>query len=265
LLFFIDSEEDYKKVFDGGIADYAQRLKQNGDIGHIGFSSHNYVTAKKAVETGLPEVMMFSTNLAFDIGFSDLDASAPKKSGAESRSLNTDRTSLYTLCEQKNVGINVMKALGAGKLISAEHTPFSKPMTIDQCTHYALSRPAVFSVLPGCQSRKQIEDFIAYLDASDEDKDYAPFLDELKNDFKGQCVYCNHCLPCPAGIDVAAVTRYLDIARLDEKNIPPSVISHYGSLINSGADCTACGNCEKRCPFGVEIIKNMKKASEIFI
>lgn len=34
------------------------------------------------------------------------------------------------LCEQKGVGITVMKTLGAGKLISAEHTPFEKPLTV---------------------------------------------------------------------------------------------------------------------------------------
>src|SRR5215510_4572710 len=32
MLFYIDTDNDYKNVFDGGLADYAQRLKQNGDI-----------------------------------------------------------------------------------------------------------------------------------------------------------------------------------------------------------------------------------------
>jgi predicted aldo/keto reductase-like oxidoreductase len=41
MLFFIDTEDDYRKVFDGGIADYAQRLKRDGYIGHIGFSFQN--------------------------------------------------------------------------------------------------------------------------------------------------------------------------------------------------------------------------------
>jgi len=270
MLFYIDSEDDYKKVFDGGIADYALRLKQNGDIGHIGFSSHNPVTAKRAVETGLPEIMMFSINLAFDICASDSDfeetltALQEGRLELESRNLNPERASLYALCEQRNVGISVMKVLGSGKLVSADHTPFSKPMSVNQCIHYALTRPAVFSVLPGCQTGEEIKDVIAYLDSSDADKDYTQFLGELQNGFKGQCVYCNHCLPCPSVIDIAAVHRYLDIAKLDEQNIPPSIRSHYDHLAHKGEDCIACGNCEKRCPFGVEIIKNMKQAKEIF-
>ena len=28
--------------------------------------------------------------------------------------------------------------------------------------------------------------------------------------------------------------------------------------------CVACGACEKRCPFSVSIIENMKQAAELF-
>ena len=270
MLFFIDSDKDYKAVIDGGIADYALRLKRNGDIGHIGFSSHDMVTSKRVVETGLVEALMFSTNLAFDVCPSDLrvsDAMAALNKGefdARPQSVNPERAALYSLCERRGVGISVMKALGAGKLMSAEHTPFSRPMTVNQCLHYALTRPGVFTVLPGCQTRAEMEDALSYLTASHADKDYTPFLSELKNDFKGQCVYCSHCQPCPAGIDIAAVHRYLDIARLDTGNIPPSARSHYHNIEYKGAGCTACGHCVGRCPFGVPVIENMKEADEIF-
>lgn len=267
MLFFVDTEDDFKKIFDGGIAEYAQRLKQNGDIRHIGFGSHNPIIARKVVETGLPEIMMFSINLAFDLCPSDIDvidAMVEDRLNAELQNLNPDRAALYALCEQRGVGVSVMKALGAGKLISAEHTPFSRPMTVNQCIHYALSRPSAFSALLGCQSEEQIRDAVSYLDSSDSEKDYMPFLSELRNDFRGHCVYCNHCLPCPVGIDVAAVNKYLDIAKLDEQNIPPTVRSHYVNLVPNGVDCTACGNCESRCPFDVPVIQNMQEAARLF-
>lgn len=267
MLFFIDSEEDYRKVFDGGIADYVQKLKQNGDIGHIGFSSHKTDIARKVVETGLPEMMMFSINLAFDLSPSDsyaLDTLQENWQGTDLCGVDTERMALYSLCEQKGVGISVMKTLGAGKLISPEHTPFSRPMTVNQCIHYALSRPAVFTTLLGCQTGEQIKDALSYLQADEENKDYTPFMSELQNNFKGKCVYCNHCLPCPSDIDIASVNKYLDIGRLDESNIPPSVRSHYQNLAHGGDDCIACGNCESRCPFDVPVIQNMAKAAELF-
>lgn len=267
MLFFIDSEEDFNKVFNGGLADYAQKLKQNGDIGHVGFSSHNPQIASKVVETGLVEAMLFSINLAFDLCPPDTYTLETLEAGWQKdafRGLDPQRAALYTLCEQQGVGISVMKTLGAGKLISAEHTPFSKPMTVNQCINYALSRPAVFSTLLGCKTGAEVKDAIGYFAAEDTDKDYIPFLNETQNDFKGHCVYCSHCQPCPADIDIAMVNKYLDIALLDENAVPPSIQSHYGALEHTGSECIACGSCESRCPFGVPIIDNMEKAAGVF-
>jgi len=266
MLFFIDSDEDYEKVFETDIAEYALKLKEKGDIGHIGFSSHNPVSALKAVNTGIPELMLFSINPAFDIistgesVFTLLD-----------KGFNTDiltgvepkRAELYRLCEQKNVGITVMKTLGAGKLLSAEHTPFGKPLTAAQCIHYALSRPAVASTLVGCKTPEEVLDTVKYLKLSDSERDYTRALSSIKSGMKGVCVYCNHCQPCSGNIDIATVNKYLDIALLDTANIPPSIRSHYQNLQHKGNECTECGSCVKRCPFDVPVISNMKKAEKL--
>jgi hypothetical protein len=266
MLFFIDSDEDYTNVFDGGIADYAQKLKKNGDIKHIGFSSHNPKTAMRAINTGLPEMLLFSVNPAFDMLPADkyvFDHMEQKLGEQWLRGLDPERASLYTLCEQKQIGITVMKPLGAGKLLSPEHTPFAKPLTVAQCVHYALSRPAVASVLPGCKTAKEMNDMVQYFNLPEEEKSYAGILGQMRNDFKGSCVYCNHCQPCRANIDIATVHKYLDIAKLDENNIPPSIVSHYQSMKYKGEDCILCGHCESRCPFGVKVIMNMKKADAL--
>lgn len=268
MMFFIDSEDDYRGVFDTGFADYVRRLKEKGDIRHVGFSSHNPEMATRVIETGLPEMLLFSINLAFDLYPAETYTLGELQTGrldsAAFRGLDPKRSALYKLCEQKGLGITVMKTLGAGKLISAEHTPFKQPMTVAQCIHYALTRPAVASVMLGCKTGEEVLDVVRYLDMSDEEKDYTPVLGTLRNDFRGNCVYCSHCQPCPAGIDIAAVNKYLDIARLDEANIPPSIQSHYKGLAVGGKDCISCGNCESRCPFGVQIIDNMAAAARIF-
>lgn len=267
MMFFIDSEDDYKGVFETGFADYVLKLKQQGDIRHIGFSSHNPNMASRVIKTGLPEMMLFSINLAFDLYPADTNALDELNDGLDKSAFcgfDPTRAALYTLCEQKGIGITVMKTLGAGKLISAEHTPFDRPLTVAQCIHYALTRPAVASALLGCQTRAEIEDAVKYLDMSDSERDYTHVMSTLRNDFAGNCVYCSHCEPCPVGIDIAAVNKYLDIARLDLENVPPSVRSHYAGLAHSGKDCIGCGSCEKRCPFNVPIIKNMATATGIF-
>jgi predicted aldo/keto reductase-like oxidoreductase len=267
MMFFIDSEEDYKGVFETGFADYVQRLKKQGDIGHIGFSSHNPEMAMRVINTGLPDLLLFSINLAFDLYPSDKYVLDELDHGLDStafRGIDPKRAALYKLCEKKGVGITVMKTLGAGKLLSPEHTPFEKPMTVAQCIHYALTRPAVASVMLGCKTREEVLDSVRYLDMSDNERDYTPILGTLRNDFRGNCVYCSHCQPCPANIDIAAVNKYLDIARLDLENIPPSIHSHYSGLAYGGGACISCGSCETRCPFDVPIIENMAEAARIF-
>ena len=63
-----------------------------------------------------------------------------------------------------------MKTLGKGKLLSAEHTPFSQPMTVAQCIHYALTRPAVASVMLGCETREDVQSAVRYLDISESER-----------------------------------------------------------------------------------------------
>ena len=263
MMFFIDSEEDYKNVFETGFVTYAEALKKQGDILHIGFSSHNPEMAIRAVETGVPEMMMFSINPAFDMLPADayIFDHIEKGFGAGLfRGVDPKRARLYKLCEQRQVGVTVMKALGSGKLLKKEFTPFQAPLSVAQCVSYALSRPAVCSALVGCQTAGEVACALGYLACGEAEKDYSAIINGIRNDFWGNCVYCNHCRPCPAGIDIAAVNKYLDVALLDESAVPPSIRTHYRSLEKNGSDCVGCGSCEKRCPFGVPVSANMAKA-----
>ncbi|NLD34637.1 MAG: aldo/keto reductase [Clostridiales bacterium] len=266
MFFFMDTEEALQQVLQNGIADYAHRLKQEGVIRHVGATSHNPLIARKMVEMGLLETLMFSINPAFDMNpaAATLDNMLVEMGDHRLEGVDPDRAALYLLCEQRGIGITSMKTLGAGKLLSSEHTPFDQPLTSAQCIHYALSRPAVASVMLGYSTAEQVADACRYLTLSEEERDYAAVVRGQGGLMKGACVYCNHCQPCPVEIDIASVHRYLDIARLNPQEVPPSVRQHYNSLAARGADCISCGHCEQRCPFGVPVIENMADAAEIF-
>ena len=87
MMFFIDSEKDYKGVFETGFAEYVQKLKKNGDIRHIGFSSHNPEMATRVVETGVPEMLLFSINLAFDLYPSETNVLDELEKGIDRKSV----------------------------------------------------------------------------------------------------------------------------------------------------------------------------------
>ena len=263
MVFFIDTEKDYQEVFETGFIDYCLKLKKEGVVRKLGFSSHMASTAYRALQHGVFDSMMFAINPAYDM----IPTGTPLNDmigGAIAGQLDPERRKLYEYCEANGIGITVMKSLGAGKLMDPAQTPFSVPLSVTQCIHYALSKPAVASALVGVQTVPELEEALRYLDASEEERDFSVIAGDLKESFRGNCMYCNHCLPCPKNIDVASVHKYLDLATVSGGQMPPSVREHYNALEHTGSDCIACGSCERACPFAVPVIANMKRAAEVF-
>jgi len=264
MLFYMDTDDELAKVMDGGVADYALRLREKGDISHIGFSSHVPSVAMKAVRTGLPELMMFSVNPAFDSVPTGGDVFAVLEKGfGEGGSLYADpaRAELYALCDSLGVGITAMKPLGAGRLLSADLSPFGAPLTVAQCVHYALTRPAVSSALVGCRSAAEVREATRYVGAGDDERDYAGALGSFGRAARGACYYCGHCQPCPSRIDVASTIRLLDVAKADPSGVPPTVRERYKAISEKAEPCTECGHCEARCPFGVKAPERVREAA----
>jgi len=268
MLFFVDTERDFALCFENELLEYVLGLKKKGVIRAIGASCHNSEIAGRIAKTGVADLILFSVNPVFDMTPVNADIyellDDTKLKNNYSLAIDPGRAEFYRLCEQNQVSITVMKTLLAGKLLSAETSPLGAAMTVSQCVHYALTRPAVASVLLGVKSTAEITEALGYFSASEAERDYSQAIRGFTGTSNGGCLYCNHCQPCPAGIDIAAVTRYADIASLSDKDIPPSVIQHYKALEKRGSDCSGCGSCEKKCPFGVPVIQNMKKAKACF-
>ncbi len=267
MIHYVDAVNDFHRVFDGEIIRVVRQLKAEGRIRWIGMSSHNPVVARMAVETGLVDVVMFSINPAYDLqpANENVDALWADESYAGAlHNIDPDREQLYELCERMNIGIDVMKAYGGGDLLSEENSPFGRAMTPVQAIEYALTRPAVAAVMIGCKNRQEIAAALAWCEASSAERDYTPVLAGLEQfSWKGHCMYCGHCAPCAAGIDIASVNKYYNLT-LAQGEIPETVREHYKALAHHASECIECGGCETRCPFGVEIVAAMRKAGERF-
>ncbi len=266
MIHYADTMADWEKILTGGVMDYAKELKAAGVIRHIGLSSHSAEVSLAAVEAGLIDVLMFSVNPCYDLlpGDRDIEAlGAVESYQAPLLNMDPQRQALYETCQRLGVGITVMKAFGGGDLLS-DLGPAGMALTVDQCLHYALTRPAVASVLAGAKTGEELARSLAYETASPEERDYAAALAALpKISWKGHCMYCGHCAPCPQGIDVAAVTKFLNLCRA-QGSIPETVREHYAALAHKAGECIACGACEKRCPFAVPAVENMKAAAGLF-
>ena len=267
MIHYVDSDRDYDTVFEGPVLAYARELKASGTIRHIGMSSHNPRIALRAVESGFIDVLMFSVNPAYDMESAETDIydlmefKGMTKSGLV---VDATRQKLYSTCEAAGVAITVMKPLGAGTLLRAESSPFGVAMTVPQCIQYCLDRNGVKVVIVGCHTPQEVLEAVRHQQIPREERSYAHiFASGTAISMTGRCMYCNHCQPCPAHLDIAAVTKFLDLARQQE-TVPDTVMEHYWALSATADDCLMCGRCESNCPFGVNVRDNMRQAQEVF-
>lgn len=266
MIHFVDETAEFHKIMDGEFLSYVKGLKQKGIIRHIGMSTHNPDVARLAAQSGTVEMLLFSVNPAFDMlpASEDLNEYFKDEYAGNIGGIAPERAELYRICEQNGIGITVMKGYAGGRLFSADTSPFGVALTPVQCLHYALTRPAVASVLAGYDTPEHVDAAVAYETASGEEKDYASVLAGApRHAYAGQCTYCGHCAPCPSGIDIAMVNKLYDLAKMQD-TVPPTVRAHYENLSAHAADCIKCGGCESRCPFGVHVTERMEAAAELF-
>lgn len=240
----LDEILDLERYEKNGVLKFLLSMKEQGVVKHLGLSTHSPLLANKVLDMRLIDMMMFSLNPMYDYGQGELSMG----SGSE-------RYELYTRCEKEGVGISVMKPFNAGQLLSAETSPFHQALTPAQCIQYALDRPGVLTVMQGAANIQQLKQNLAFLDASEEEKDYSVIGSFTPDETKGKCVYCKHCHPCPKGIDIGLVNKYYDLSRLGDVLAK----EHYLTLEKNASDCVQCGHCNSRCPFSVDQMSRMRE------
>jgi uncharacterized protein len=232
-----DEEDDYRVVMDTHLP-LALKYKQEGKARHIGFSSHRVSTALKAVKTGIVDVLLFQINMG--------------EHGAEGRD------ELLRECVRRQVGVVAMKAYGGGKLLTQGNVSGLTPVN---CLTYALSQVGVSTVVPGVKNTAELDAALHYLDATAQEKDFSAVLPRLAPNLRGGCVYCNHCLPCQAGLDIGHISRLVDACRSDLTEL---MRNEYASLEHKASECIDCGLCRERCPWNVDAPSAMRQAVDIF-
>ena len=246
----VDEESDLADIQKNGILDFVLELNRSGIVRHVGFSSHTPSVANKLLDTGKIDMMMFSINAAYDLEFHD-------ELGIGS---NEERTALFRRCQAEGVGISVMKPFHGGRLLSDKTSPFRHALTKNQCIQYCLDRPAVLAVVPGARGLNDLIELLRYPQSSAEERDYSVIGQFTPQSAMGNCVYCNHCQPCPAGIDIGIVNKYYDLALAGDR----MAADHYSKLVVKADSCLKCGHCDRRCPFKVKQQAKMQQIANYF-
>ena len=253
---FVKTEKQYKEVISCGIMDLAHQLKQEGKARFVGMSTHDPLTAIQAAETGTVDVIMIQVNVA--------------------NNAMPHRDEMLSVCAREGVGIVAMKPFAGGKLLQKNKTvniaayqtgwkslkkKIPPVITPVQCISYTLSQVGVCTVVPGVSSGEELDAALAFLEATDKEKDFSGLLENFKEYITGECVYCNHCLPCPSRIDIGQTIRLLDTA---QQGVTLNIQDIYNALDAKASECVECGACVERCPFEVDVMSKMRQAVALF-
>lgn len=250
-LHHVDDVVDYEKIVSSdNLLELALRYQKEGKANFIGISTHRETIALNAAQSGIFDVIMLPINIG--------------------NNADPEINTMQTECIKEGVGLVAMKPFAGGKLLrknqkvnlvsprTGEAMEKAIPKTINavKCISYILSQKGISTVIPGVKDLKELEATLAYLEATPKEKDFSSILKEFDVYLEGECVYCNHCLPCPADIDIGSTLRLSDLAKAGTNT---QTQTEYNALPTKASDCIECGDCEERCPFHVKVIEKMKE------
>jgi len=254
---FIRKAGEYDEVTKpGGVLDLATRLKEEGRARLVGISTHEASLVKRAAESRRFDVIMYQVNLAGN--------AVPGRGEA------------LAACARNGVGVLAMKPFAGGKLLMqgastrignwqtggpAVKKEIPATVTPIQCLSYTLSQPGVCTAVAGVSKLAELEEDLRYLEATPKERDYSALLKEFREYAEGECVYCDHCLPCPVGIEIGQMIRLAEAAR---GGATAGLEAEYRKLDPGASACNRCGECMDRCPFSVDIIAKMDEAALAF-
>ncbi|MBP6963179.1 MAG: aldo/keto reductase [Armatimonadetes bacterium] len=248
---------DYKAAeFDavtkkGGALDLLERLKSDGLIGHIGFTSHETnEELVRMIDTGRFESCTLSYHM-----------------------LNRTVEPVIEFARERGLGVVCMTPLAGGLLatpsdVLRELLPGQYSSMAASALAFVLSTPGITTAPSGMTSVAEVEANVAAI------KSFAPMSHEERAaavraleeySVLGQrfCTGCGYCQPCPSGVRIPrlfGMRNYYQVFGLEEwarqraLKIPPD---------KGPWACTECGECEPKCPHGIPIVQQLKEVAAL--
>jgi len=154
---------------------YVKQLQLEGKVNFIGLSTHDVSIGQKAARSGHFDMIMNQINFV-------------------NHSLQ-GRKELLETCSKEGVGFVAIKPFAKGNLlqrnrivnIAKYHTggislkrKIPQEITPIKCLSYILSQIGVSTTIPGVKNVQELNENLAYLNATDEEKDFTKILNEFK-------------------------------------------------------------------------------------
>ena len=210
-----------------GLYEAMLEAKEKGLIRHIGITNHRLSVAEEAVRSGLYETLQFP--------FSYL---AGEKEEA-----------LVRLCEENDVGFICMKALAGGLITRSD-------------VAYAFLADYPVAPIWGIQRESELDEFLSYQDNPPSlTEEMKAFIKKERDELAGEfCRGCGYCMPCPVGIEINTCARMSLLLRRSPTE--GHLTEKSQAMMQKIENCVECGQCRKKCPFGLDTPNLLKKNYE---
>jgi predicted aldo/keto reductase-like oxidoreductase len=288
LMHMLTDAASWKSLVDLGIEDWIAAKKKSGAVRQIGFSFHGSGEEFfKILETYPWEFCQIQYNYSdenFQAGVRGLKKAAetmpvivmePLLGGKLVSGLPRKAADIF---RQANLsGISAGKAAPAGSR-SAGFSPAEFPAAEFPSAGFSLAgwglrwvwnQAEAAVVLSGMSDPAQVLENAALasvtlpgsLGAAELDV-YRQVRDVFNASYKIHCTGCGYCMPCPRSVNIpgcfAAYNTSFSIGRIAGWQQYMTSAAFTSAQSFGPANCVACGNCERRCPQKIPIIKSLK-------
>lgn len=277
LMHMLTDVKSWERLVNLGIADWLREKKESGAICQVGFSYHGNSDA-------------FCQLLdAYDWDFCQIQYNYMDEHS------QAGRTGLQ-YAASKGIPVVIMEPLRGGKLVNNLPPKAKKWFSVypvkkspaEWAFLWLWDQPEVTCVLSGMNSLSMVEENVKSADMAGREKEENPQSGENKKKIcssafltkrdrvllkkvaeainarmKVPCTGCRYCMPCPQKVDIpgtfAAYNRkYTEgtFAALSEY----VMCTLLRKDATSASNCIECGKCERHCPQGISIRKDLKQA-----
>jgi predicted aldo/keto reductase-like oxidoreductase len=178
---------------------------------------------------------------------------------------------------QKGLGVVIMEPLRGGKL--ARNVPTEVKEIIyrtglnptEFALRYLFNRRETSCVLSGMSAVEQIDENLRIANndqigilKSEDLTGYACAKAVYRSRTAVSCTGCGYCLPCPLNIPIPFILDiYNDAFMYDARDECRGAYQAFFKPEQRADKCTACGECETKCPQNIKIAETLAKVHEL--
>ena len=238
-------------VKSGGPVEVLHRLREEGLIRHVGFSTHGSLEIiLQALNTNLFSFVNLHYYYFFQRNIPALQ-----------------------LARKKDIGVFIISPNEKGGLLwkpSKKVEETCHPLTaIEFNGRFCLSHPEITTLSMGIHEPEHFAQNLSILNEEDYASpamlDIQAKMDILLSNSPSLCTLCEECLPCSEEINIPEVLRFRNLLEAydmkDYGEFRYNMFEAEGHWFpgNFASKCTECGDCLPRCPEKLEIPKLLKK------